>query len=903
MGPTSDRGTWADQLSKGRYSSRQRATLQMWGSRDDLRDQVQEAARHPDPEVAGRAKWILQQWRRGAVPEMSPRVRALLQQGDDPAAIVELMELGRFASAVIAVQESEQSVEFDAIAERVSRAIALRFPFFVQQAIQTDSLRELIELLDRTAVNKEVAVSRLRLIQSQGVDIDSGTRLLPIAMSSQTLQDQRVVKIVLLNFLGRHDEALAQSEMSNELDFVRISQKLGRQWQALATDGADLAKNSDASHQVTHWVQTLVGADRSGDGDLYSKAIESLLTVSRDDVDFDVAWKALTMHGEVDAALEMLDEQTPEALVDVALAASRPAEAMTKLGFRVSEIDVRLESWISDALDDQLVASTDPDSERELSLSIRRLLALMKCLIAVGRDDQAREIADRLSSETIDGRLITLGRSPNVQTLRDRVLQNLVSTAHSEWVPDLAVQAGERSITASGRWYVARVLPDTEIATLDLMLGAILSLHRHASYHERFSMVCDLLRGEIPDGFDPDRDFDRLFTQLAKRSAASRLAPNDPRTRRSQMNHDIVAFFSRHGRTDLADECLKELVLKGDTEALLELAKNEADSGNAETADQYFQLTWDRVQSNGRGRGLSRASDDDAIIATKAMIGQWLVARRRGDQAQSERLRRQIELTLCSPSTGFINEVAGYLSEIGETELASNAYRAVLPVAIFDADQGTEFYDIARGYATMIRSQNPDDAIRWFDLAVSETIQTSFFRSSAYITLPLFIRRWGLEAAIDRRDAKRARENLDRILKLDPLDITFAEELLPKMRDAGMGEEAYRVFDQVFDDGKEYLKRFPMDATTGNNLAWVAAMNDRRLEEALTMSEHTVFLEPDSAIYRDTLAEILFRMDRKKEALHIEESCLLDDPTQWHLHQQVKKYREAVLADKIDQPN
>ena len=34
-----------------------------------------------------------------------------------------------------------------------------------------------------------------------------------------------------------------------------------------------------------------------------------------------------------------------------------------------------------------------------------------------------------------------------------------------------------------------------------------------------------------------------------------------------------------------------------------------------------------------------------------------------------------------------------------------------------------------------------------------------------------------------------------------------------------------------------------------------------------------------------------------EEALQIEQACLLDDPTQWHLHEQIEKYSQAIAAE------
>ena len=50
----------------------------------------------------------------------------------------------------------------------------------------------------------------------------------------------------------------------------------------------------------------------------------------------------------------------------------------------------------------------------------------------------------------------------------------------------------------------------------------------------------------------------------------------------------------------------------------------------------------------------------------------------------------------------------------------------------------------------------------------------------------------------------------------------------------------------------------PFDAMTCNNVAWIAAVNQSRLSDALLLSKIAVRAEPESAIYRDTLAEFCF---------------------------------------------
>ncbi len=87
-----------------------------------------------------------------------------------------------------------------------------------------------------------------------------------------------------------------------------------------------------------------------------------------------------------------------------------------------------------------------------------------------------------------------------------------------------------------------------------------------------------------------------------------------------------------------------------------------------------------------------------------------------------------------------------------------------------------------------------------------------------------------------------------------------------------------------------------------NNLAWVMSLSDYQLDEALQYAQRAVRCEPDSTVYRDTLAEILFRLNRKEEAIAIEQACLLDDPAEWHVHQQIERFRTKSPKDKLVQP-
>src|SRR6056297_819318 len=147
-----------DRLSREDYADRQQATLEMWKRRDDFRDTVQRAARHRDPEIAGRANWILRQWRRGALPDTPPHISRLLQQSDHPEAVDRLLEAGQFAAAVVAVEESAGTIDHESIQRRATAALLRRFPIYVHLAIEHEALRELLQLVDLVAVSPAMAL-------------------------------------------------------------------------------------------------------------------------------------------------------------------------------------------------------------------------------------------------------------------------------------------------------------------------------------------------------------------------------------------------------------------------------------------------------------------------------------------------------------------------------------------------------------------------------------------------------------------------------------------------------------------------------------------------------------------------------------------------------------------------
>jgi tetratricopeptide (TPR) repeat protein len=491
--------------------------------------------------------------------------------------------------------------------------------------------------------------------------------------------------------------------------------------------------------------------------------------------------------------------------------------------------------------------------------------------------------------------------------IAEYVISMLAMTKQSDWIRLLAIDPRNESVSPQSLYIVARTLPDTTSHTIEVTDHVLTKLFPTRSPRRLFLDACTLLDGELPGGFDPDVDFQRFFDEVTvatpTREEFQRLQMNRIMGNRNlgggmiggdnfsslsiPANLDIVEMFLRHGQTDLAASCLEKVAQSGDTEAYFQLGQQALDSGRVEMAANYFDALYAMIRKRNRG------GSDDAVMAGKTLVASWLIARRRGDEQQSEALRRELRMVLCSPSARTRQALAEYLDKADQNELALEAYRGTLSITLFGGSDTVDLYEATRGYALAAQSTEPDQAAKWFDLAVLRSIESDGFRPGEFVTLPMYVRRWALQAAIEVSDAEAAKTHLERLLQLDPLDIDLAERLLPKIREAEMTEIADDTFDRILEAGLLHCDRFAFDAMSHNNLAWVAAKNGQRLDDALLLSKRAVTLEPDSAIYRDTLAEILFLRGDVTQALEIEQACILDDPGQWHLHQQIERFKTA----------
>ena len=99
---------------------------------------------------------------------------------------------------------------------------------------------------------------------------------------------------------------------------------------------------------------------------------------------------------------------------------------------------------------------------------------------------------------------------------------------------------------------------------------------------------------------------------------------------------------------------------------------------------------------------------------------------------------------------------------------------------------------------------------------------------------------------------------------------------------SGNTEETLAVYEDL-------AKDYPQCAWAHNSAAWLSACCRRDLEKGVTHARKAVELAPTSAAHHDTLAEVLFQLGRKDEAVAAQKKAIELDPKRTYFGRQLKR--------------
>jgi len=128
---------------------------------------------------------------------------------------------------------------------------------------------------------------------------------------------------------------------------------------------------------------------------------------------------------------------------------------------------------------------------------------------------------------------------------------------------------------------------------------------------------------------------------------------------------------------------------------------------------------------------------------------------------------------------------------------------------------------------------------------------------------------------------------------LQPQDIEVVVQCYPRLVQAGETTFAHELFNDYEQTLLAQLEAWPNDSTALNNLAWMYARCNRKLEEALALAKRGVELAPSSPVFLDTLAEVKYRLGSVDEAIKDMRGCVRLDPRSANYRANLVRFREG----------
>lgn len=154
-----------------------------------------------------------------------------------------------------------------------------------------------------------------------------------------------------------------------------------------------------------------------------------------------------------------------------------------------------------------------------------------------------------------------------------------------------------------------------------------------------------------------------------------------------------------------------------------------------------------------------------------------------------------------------------------------------------------------------------------------------------------------LRDARARDDGPAAEKAVEALLNHPIVDADILADLLPALKDLDRAAEGDRLADNAYQQLKPHLDADPEDAHTLNNIAWLLARTNRRLDEALKFATWANTASPFNSAFIDTLAEVHYMRGDADKSVELEQKALLLNPGDPFMTSQLKKYRAAAGMD------
>jgi tetratricopeptide (TPR) repeat protein len=838
------------ELGSANFMKREEATQQLWEAGPIAEPALLEAENSPDAEVRRRARSVLGRFRLGIYPDTPENVVSLIRQftsGDSMAkqrAFSDLLECDEIKTAIRLLRQdapSELTHELKSdLAKQIQRLVGTLPSIDHPPAELTDAVR--------LAAFDDDGRRRLAAFLSLTGNVDAEIRRLRTDGDDLESSDLRQL-FFLYRVSGDRTAMLATAAKTGDSDLLEAALIESGRWSQLneVLKANDAAPPDDFFEHLKTLGRRAVFAKYANDTKGCDAAIAELkeLATRQPDETWSCA-RALLLCEKINSAEQLLKENDAGSLIEVYRFQNRYDDLFAVLG--VDDPRSPPTPWMATIKTD----ATDEDRERRFFKG----LTVAGLLDSVGY----RNIAIRLLDELYEAATSDHALSPHEVILEEFAIG----------LDERAFDHVEALLENNQPSVVLNTLFAARASAAELLWRAQLESPERPSPRVKIEFIHRIFNGE------PTPDDLSILERLLRKTIARVDESETGQILGEQLREDIHVLCGLAASLDKPNWAIELLETAApfneeNVRAQLTLADLYADQEDWPSAVKHYR----------------KAHESDPTNAVAAFFyGDALT--KSGETEKGERMMRLANvLPLHDASSRALLASAMERREL--TEAGNRQWEFVLKSG---RPGGWELDQAAQSLASNLGESDPALAAHlWRRLALRGVEpHTSFGAVRHYITLPAMVRRCQIREAFAKAEYDAVVAHLDILADLAPGDTTVALDFVPPLDAAGQSKVADTVFERAYSYHDSLCQAYPSSAMHLNNLAWMCAKCDRRLDDAFAKSRHAVELDPKPA-YLDTLAELHFMRGEIGEAITLEKRCIELDPHEPIYREQLERFQ------------
>ena len=168
--------------------------------------------------------------------------------------------------------------------------------------------------------------------------------------------------------------------------------------------------------------------------------------------------------------------------------------------------------------------------------------------------------------------------------------------------------------------------------------------------------------------------------------------------------------------------------------------------------------------------------------------------------------------------------------------------------------------------------------------------------SAAYLNVPHDMLAYRARELLAAGKVDEAVARARAVLEITPGHAELASGMVPDLDKLGRKTEADELFGRVWSAYRRVLADYPDSPAARNALAALGANCRRELDAALKYAGEAVAADPKSVAYRETLAEVHFRRGARDRALAVMQKLAAEHPRSHFYRRQLERYKTGDAA-------